>query len=83
MGQHMARTAIKWLKPKHLVLVDHATEIMVGTEKTLLTDFASHRRVYYQSASAFAGTHHHASRHPALVGGPSRTTSCALSLPKV
>ena len=41
MGQHMARTAIKWLKPKHLVLVDHATEIMVGTEKTLLTDFAS------------------------------------------
>ena len=41
MGQHMANTAITWLKPKHLILVDHATEIMVGTEKTLLTDFAA------------------------------------------
>ena len=41
MGQHMARTAIAWLKPKKLILVDHATEIMVGTEKTSLSDFAA------------------------------------------
>jgi NAD(P)-dependent dehydrogenase (short-subunit alcohol dehydrogenase family) len=41
MGQHMARTAIKWLEPKQIILVDHATEIMVGTEKTALVDFAS------------------------------------------
>ena len=40
MGQHMAANVLNWLDVKKLVIADHADTILVGTEETLLTDFA-------------------------------------------
>jgi NAD(P)-dependent dehydrogenase (short-subunit alcohol dehydrogenase family) len=41
MGQHLAANAADWMKLKRLVLVDHSSKIMVGTEPMLLSDFAA------------------------------------------
>ena len=41
MGQHMAANVLNWLDVKKLVIADHADTILVGTEETLLTDFAA------------------------------------------
>ena len=41
MGQHMARHIGAWLQPEKLVLVDHASEIAVGTDRVALADFAA------------------------------------------
>ncbi len=40
MGQHMASHASQWLNLSKLVLVDHSPEIMVGKERTPLSEFA-------------------------------------------
>lgn len=40
MGQHMASNILRWLDIEKLVLVDHASEISVGTERMALVDFA-------------------------------------------
>ena len=40
MGQHMASNVLDWLDVKKLILVDHASEISVGTERVALTEFA-------------------------------------------
>ena len=40
MGQHMASHVLNWLDVEKLVLVDHASEISVGTERVALADFA-------------------------------------------
>ena len=41
MGQHLAQHAIRWMGLKRLILVDHAPEIMVGTQRMQLADFAA------------------------------------------
>ena len=41
MGQHMASNVLNWLDVKKLVIADHAKAILVGTDKTRLTDFAA------------------------------------------
>lgn len=41
MGQHMAANILGWMNLKRLVLVDHASEISVGTEQVSLGDFAA------------------------------------------
>lgn len=41
MGQHLAQHAIRWMGLKRLILVDHAPEIMVGTQRMKLSDFAA------------------------------------------
>ena len=40
MGQHLAANVADWLALKKLVLVDYSPTIMVGQEKTSLSDFA-------------------------------------------
>ena len=40
MGQHMASNILSWLNLKSLVLVDHADQISVGTERVALADYA-------------------------------------------
>ncbi len=50
MGQHMARHVLDWLDLAKLVLVDHAPDIQVGTEKVALSDFA--QRISEQSSAS-------------------------------
>ena len=40
MGQHMASNVLRWLDIDKLVLVDHASEISVGTDRIALVEFA-------------------------------------------
>lgn len=40
MGQHVARNIGPWLELRRLILVDHSPEILVGTERQSLVEFA-------------------------------------------